>query len=123
MTSINENKPKRIQRKRTKGWQMPEGAVAVTRGTPWGNPYRITHAKPSDGKALALPWWVESDGRIWMFSTEKEARGASIRLFRETMREPMRDKVRVGLRGKDLACFCSLDQPCHADVLLELANG
>ncbi len=26
------------------------------------------------------------------------------------------------LRGKDLACWCALDQPCHADVLLELAN-
>lgn len=22
----------------------------------------------------------------------------------------------------DLMCFCPLDQPCHADVLLELAN-
>ncbi len=27
------------------------------------------------------------------------------------------------LRGKDLACWCPLDQPCHADVLLELANA
>jgi hypothetical protein len=27
------------------------------------------------------------------------------------------------LRGKDLACWCPLDQPCHADVLLELANS
>lgn len=26
------------------------------------------------------------------------------------------------LRGKNLACWCRLDQPCHADVLLELAN-
>lgn len=26
------------------------------------------------------------------------------------------------LRGHDLACWCPLDQPCHADVLLELAN-
>ena len=26
------------------------------------------------------------------------------------------------LHGKDLACWCRLDQPCHADVLLELAN-
>lgn len=27
------------------------------------------------------------------------------------------------LRGHDLCCWCPLDQPCHADVLLELANG
>jgi len=27
------------------------------------------------------------------------------------------------LRGHDLACWCRLDQTCHADVLLDLANG
>jgi hypothetical protein len=27
------------------------------------------------------------------------------------------------LRGKNLACYCPLNQPCHADILLELANG
>ena len=26
------------------------------------------------------------------------------------------------LRGKNLACWCSLGSPCHADVLLEFAN-
>lgn len=26
------------------------------------------------------------------------------------------------LAGRDLACWCPLDQPCHADVLLEIAN-
>jgi hypothetical protein len=30
--------------------------------------------------------------------------------------------VQRELRGWDLACYCPLDQPCHADVLLELAN-
>ena len=27
------------------------------------------------------------------------------------------------LRGRDLVCWCPLDKPCHADVLLELANA
>jgi hypothetical protein len=27
------------------------------------------------------------------------------------------------LRGRDLACWCPLDEPCHADVLLEIANA
>jgi hypothetical protein len=36
----------------------------------------------------------------------------------EQLRNPL-----AALRGKDLACWCPLDQPCHADVLLELANG
>ena len=30
--------------------------------------------------------------------------------------------LRRDLAGKDLACWCPLDRPCHADVLLELAN-
>ena len=29
----------------------------------------------------------------------------------------------ASLRGRNLACWCPLDQPCHADVLLELANS
>ncbi|KMS57958.1 hypothetical protein V473_07255 [Sphingobium cupriresistens LL01] len=29
----------------------------------------------------------------------------------------------ANLRGKNLACWCPLDQPCHADVLLEIANA
>jgi hypothetical protein len=33
------------------------------------------------------------------------------------------DDIRRELAGRDLACWCDLDQPCHADVLLELANG
>ena len=33
------------------------------------------------------------------------------------------DEIRTHLGGKDLACWCPLDQPCHADVLLEIANG
>ena len=32
------------------------------------------------------------------------------------------DDVTRELRGRDLACYCPLDQPCHADVLLAIAN-
>ena len=34
----------------------------------------------------------------------------------------VRDSAIEELRGKNLACFCPLDQPCHADVLIEIAN-
>jgi hypothetical protein len=27
------------------------------------------------------------------------------------------------LRGKNLACRCKLGAPCHADVLLQMANA
>lgn len=36
---------------------------------------------------------------------------------------PTDAQIRAELAGRDLACWCPLDQPCHADVLLEIANG
>jgi hypothetical protein len=38
---------------------------------------------------------------------------------------PPRETVRrlPELRGKNLMCCCTLDKPCHAGVLLELANA
>ncbi|MBB4212343.1 uncharacterized protein DUF4326 [Rhodothalassium salexigens DSM 2132] len=89
-------RPQRIQRKRTKGWLMPAGAVYVGRPTRWGNPYQ-----GADPERLA-------------------------RLYREYVARPeqaaLREAARRDLRGRDLVCWCPLDQPCHADVLLALAN-
>lgn len=89
--------PKRIQRKRSKGWRMPENTVYVGRPTKWGNSYKI---ESEEERAEA----VESfEIEIKMMITR---RGLDL----------------SPLRGKDLACWCPLDKPCHADVLLRLAN-
>ncbi|MDF3308734.1 DUF4326 domain-containing protein [Rhodococcus sp. T2V] len=93
--------PKRIQRKRTKDWRMPEGAVYVGRPSRWGNPYVGT----SRADAVAL--------------FEDMLRRAPVGDTGRTVYE----SIRHHLRGKDLVCWCPLDEPCHADVLLELANG
>ena len=106
--------PKRIQRKRTKGWRMGD-AVYVGRGSKYGNPWRI--------------WW-EPKFRRWVtqadhnatserFLTEREAKGCAVKHFAFWA---WRLDIE-SLRGKDLACWCPLSAPCHADVLLELANG
>lgn len=91
--------PRRVQRTRRKGGGMPEGAVYVGRPTKWGNPYHgdgpFDHAH------------VASCYRSYVMRPEMAA---------------FRAAVRAELCGKDLACWCSLDQPCHADVLLEIAN-
>ena len=99
--------PQRIQRKRMKGWRMPEGAVYVGRGTKWGNPYPVGGRKEG---ALTI-------GPV----TPQQCVSAYRALVWDI--PPWDDLPFDELRGKDLACWCPLDQPCHADVLLELANG
>lgn len=96
--------PRRIQRKRTKGWRMPEGAVYVGRPTKWGNPYRVG---PETRAAFAVSAAQRAVNQYRLLVSQMVERG---RLDLEE------------LRGKHLACWCPLDQPCHADVLLELAN-
>ena len=102
--------PQRMQRKRTKGWRMPEGAVYVGRPTKWGN------------QAQLEPWFLEAVEAGAM--SDEGRRRLAVSDYREMLENDaeMRDEVRRELRGKDLLCWCPLDQPCHADVLLELAN-
>lgn len=88
---------KRIQRKRTKGWRMPDNAIYVGRPTQWGNSFRVdentTHEQAVKYYRLAIMNTLPIiDVEAWL----------------------------APLRGKDLVCWCRLDQPCHADVLLEL---
>ncbi len=122
--------PERIQRKRTKGWRMPEGAVYVGRPTKWGNPFRPIHCDRRlhhDGlHEFASPHWHlladDLDVLAARWGTKVEALAFAVKAFRlRTILRPPADFVE--LAGKDLACWCPLDQPCHADVLLEIANG
>ena len=101
-------KPVRIQRKRTKGSGMPKNAVYVGRPTRFGNPFYIIPGE-TNGAVLAVERY-----RLWI------TQGIHNSLFAFRL-PPISQEIAL-LRGKDLACWCSLDQPCHADVLLELAN-
>lgn len=93
--------PERIQLQRTKGWRKPEGAVVVARPTRWGNPFTIA---AYGSRARAVQRFEE-----W--------------LTRGTDLDAQEYRVRIPeLAGQALACWCSLDEPCHADVLLKLAN-
>jgi hypothetical protein len=89
----------RVQRKRTKGWKMPPDTIYVGRPTRWGNPYQ----------------------------TAAMTRDQAVRFFR--VRWDRLSKTTSGkadlqlLQGKNLACWCRLDQACHADVLLDLVGS
>jgi hypothetical protein len=115
---ITAEKPKRIQRRRTKGWRMPENAVYVGRPTRWGNPW----------KAGSTGWTIKPGGLRDREPHPPLTHEQAVESHRNAEEHFYQDpaalaQLRKDLGGKDLACWCPLDQPCHADVLLELANG
>lgn len=100
-------KPKRIQRKRTRGWKMPRNTVYVGRPTKWGNPFLIGQTYPyAHSPALTRQQTIE----LFEDYLKNEFLGIQIK------------DVKRELRGKNLACWCPLGEPCHADALLKLAN-
>lgn len=124
--------PRRIQLRRTKGYRKPEGAVVVSRPSRWGNPCRVWVDK---GHVWAdAPWWgmaVEQDD----MATARLIAASALRRHLWAHRDghaicgpvcdvyPAEEEIRSALAGRDLACWCPLDEPCHADVLLEVANA
>jgi hypothetical protein len=111
------DKPIRVQRSRAKGWKMPENTVYVGRPTRWGNPFAIEH--------LHGRWYLMSrdyNKGTDPSDTEKEAAQKACLCYRAILSEALKYRARKELRGKNLACFCPLDQPCHADILLEIVN-
>lgn len=106
-------KPVRIQRSRKKGARLvsPNGLplVCVTRGTKWGNPF---------GRAMEFESWIRDGNDYHYFS---------LLVPRPHIDELNRRRAAIieslpSLRGKNLACWCK-DGPCHADILLGLANS
>ena len=138
---------KRIQRQRTKGWRMPEGAIYVGRSSRWGNPWRV-----GDVWDAPFVWHVDLAARAVVNGLVKITPPIAVALYDASL---MRDTNRgfhyldvpgqearyvplAPLRGHDLACWCPLCpahadglplgvvcadcSPCHADLLLSLAN-
>lgn len=115
-------KPQRIQLSRKKGWRMPPNTVKVDRTTKWGNPYPVEQF----GLDLSLllyrrtlqGYWTPDGVPKALLLQAYQAHNA----FRTRLYAHAQDVARTELRGKYLACWCPLDRPCHADVLLEIAN-
>lgn len=97
---------RRVQRSRSKGWRMPEGAIYVGRPSKWGNPFRVGEAY----KTVAAGEMICSDA------------SDAVRLYRP-LAWCRKDEIVRELRGRTLVCWCRTDRPCHADVLIGIANG
>jgi len=117
------SKPIRIQRLRIKGWKMPPNTIYVGRPTDWGNPWKV-------GVKVAEPianffgdnhksWFGRKAGDIVRDAAD------AVEMYRQWVHDCARRGAPFPIEtlcGKNLACWCPLDVPCHADVLLELAN-
>lgn len=123
--------PQRIHRQRAKGWRMPPNTRSVTRPGRFGNPFYIINEEGSpwisDHRDKSMP--VLNDvaaellglrlGERGDFFGWDEAERGVVELFKCEVLPTLPVEE---LRGMNLACFCKLDCPCHADVLLEAAN-
>lgn len=107
--------PQRIQRRRTKGWRMPANTINVTRPGKWGNPFVVVQHSDFFGVK-------DGDGNtIVEFATRAEAVIACVEMYKKWL--PTAHWLFPSeLMGKNLACFCKIGEPCHADYLLEVAN-
>ncbi len=111
--------PARVTMQRTKGWRMPPNTRVVTRATAFGNPFKINDLRDSgwkgdDSAAQAI---CKEAFRIWLNGSDMNWTGPESEAARATILSRLPE-----LRGKNLACFCKPGSPCHADVLLEMAN-
>lgn len=114
--------PVRIRMSRQRGFDLQAHsravnglpAVLVTRPGKWGNPFTIGDMGSAEGaaqrfRAAVIGPWL--DGKQCKPDAHPESYiGLIIR------------RAPIELRGKNLGCYCALGSPCHADVLLELAN-
>jgi hypothetical protein len=117
-------KPQRMQLSRKAGFSLQDASRAlnglpakrVTRPGPWGNPFSID--------ATAVRYALDQDA----------AQAKAVELCRQWLRgtldpklspgaPPSHDAIRAELKGNNLACWCRPGTPCHADVLIEIANG
>jgi len=119
--------PERIQLSRRKGWRKPENTVVVARPSRWGNPFPIDQW----GRDQAIRLFRDAARGIWNPSTLSEAlndgdfvvaHGQATAWMKRLGRHPL-ELIRSELAGKNLGCWCSPGEPCHADVLIELANS
>lgn len=96
---------------RTFGSALPEGTVYVGPGSGWANPF-----------AMHEPVQLFEDGRVntYLPRTPED----SVAAYRRYLASIRRAKfARKHLAGKNLSCWCPQGKPCHADVLLEVANS
>lgn len=93
----------RVQLRRTKGYRRPAGTINAQRPSKLGNPHRLPPgADEADRLFVVLQYALDL------------ARGA----LPVTI-----DEIREECADRPIGCSCPLDQVCHVDVIVSVANG
>ena len=122
--------PKLIQRRRTKGWRKPEGAVSVTRPSRYGNPFEVKVF----GIALSLHLFYNAIHGFWAPAGVPEeliykAHSAHVTFQKRFRPHGPRFEIEYELKGVDIMCWCGDWIPgepeidCHGVLVLKMANG
>lgn len=120
-------KPVRIQLSRKKGFNLQSlsltinglPAINVARPTKWGNPFRSSTY--SQQQAVDL-YRTSCMGAMPIAFAVGLLRNVSIIDLANAQVDRLAALPFSDLRNRNLACWCRAGEPCHADVLLELAN-
>lgn len=105
--------PERVQLSRAKGWRMPPNTVKVDRTTKLGNPF-VVGIEGSAAECVKLHRYLVSGYVVLSCKATVEAQREHIAFLRANRRR---------FKGKNLACWCGRDRPCHADTLLLVFNS
>lgn len=126
MTVIKLPIPQGMQLSREKGFRLQAAsrrlnglpAAKVDRTTTFGNPFRV--GEPVSMKqARRWGWPIKHPEFVCETAEEAVQRFSHALAFDEAIH----GFVQMHLRGKNLACSCDLDQPCHRNFLLRIANA
>ncbi len=116
-------RPVRLQLSRRRGFNLQRHslsqnglhAINCARPTKWSNPFSIQHCM-----------------KIFEGTDEASARVKAVHLHKDWLAglldeatlfpRPTIEEIREALKGHNLACWCRLDQRCHTDVLMKIAN-
>lgn len=123
--------PERIQRRRTRGWRMPEGAKYVGRPSKWANPFvvgmvidRVAMSGKDGTHTVAIVRVLSRTHAVECYRRWLDGTPLLIAPGKLAPPPPTTADIRAALGGRDLACWCAIDDyPCHADVLLEICRG
>lgn len=114
--------PQRIQLRRTPGWRMPPNTRSVARPSRWGNPFQVVKWAGRYGGWQAVGNTESGPVR----EAKKYAVVDAVELFRlhaGPMGSVEIDQADLdALTGLNLACYCPVGTPCHADTLIAWCN-